>query len=54
MDIGSISMDLSSAKLMQGVEISVIKKAMNMEELAAETVQEMMPPPSNHILDIMV
>lgn len=51
MDIAAMSMDLSAARLAQSVEISMMKKTMSMEETAVETMMEMLPPPSNHIID---
>lgn len=51
MDIAALSMDLSASKLVQNVNLSVMKKSMDMEELAAETMMDMLPPPSNYLID---
>ncbi len=50
MDIAALSMDLSAARVAQSLQLSMMKETMNMEELAAETIMEMLPP-SNHIID---
>ncbi len=51
MDIAALSMDLSAARVAQSLHLSMMKESMNMEELAAQTIMEMLPPPSNHIID---
>lgn len=44
MDIAAMSMDMHAAELMQNVQLSVMKKSMDMEELAAQTLEQMLPP----------
>ena len=53
MDIAAMSVSMSSAKLSQDVGVAVLKKAMASESSAAETMLEMLPPPSGHILDVL-
>lgn len=52
MDIAALSMNFSSMKTMQGVEIAMTKKVMNIQEQQGEALKEMLTPPSNHILDV--
>ena len=42
--IASTAMSMSAAKLEQQYSISMQKKAMNVEELALQELQEMLPP----------
>lgn len=42
--IASASMDLSAVKLNQSVSISVQKKVMDTQELAAQEIEKMLPP----------
>ena len=51
MDIAAMSMDLSAMRVMQSVEVSMMKKTMETEEMAAQAMMDMLPPPSNHIFD---
>lgn len=44
MDIAAMSMDLSQARVMQSVELSVMKKTMESEEMVAQMFQQMLPP----------
>lgn len=57
MDIAALSMAMHQSELMQAVEISTMKKAMDGQEVQAQALLEMMnqiPPPSGHLLDVTV
>lgn len=43
-DIAAMSMSMSAASLQQSASISVAKKAMESQDLALETMQEMLAP----------
>ncbi len=49
--IASTAMSMSAAKLEQQYSISMQKKAMDVEELALQELQEMLPP-SPYTLDV--
>ena len=42
--IAALSMDMSAARLQQSVSISVQKKVMDTQELAAQELLKMLPP----------
>lgn len=42
-DIAAMSVNMSAARLQQEASISVAKKAMDSQDLALETIQEMLP-----------
>lgn len=44
MDIAAMSMDISAARLAQNVEIAMMKKTMDTQEVAAQTLLKMLPP----------
>lgn len=44
MDIAAMSMDLSAAKLQMNVSLSMSKKVMDLQEVQAEGLMEMLPP----------
>lgn len=48
--IAAVSMDMGASALEQQASISVQKKAMDAQEIAAETILKMMPP-SNSVID---
>lgn len=52
--IASASIDMSLAKVQQGVEVAVAKKAMNFQEQQATALLEQMTPPASfgHALDV--
>lgn len=57
MDIGALSMELSSIKLQNHVGIAVARKAMDQQEAEAAGLMEMIQqaaPPSDHMIDIKV
>lgn len=47
--IAALSMDMSAARLQQSVSISVQKKVMDTQELAAQELLKMLPPQTNTI-----
>lgn len=47
--IAAVSMDMGASALEQQASISVQKKAMDAQEIAAETILKMMPPSSSVI-----
>lgn len=58
MAIAAMSMQMSSARLGQAVGLSVMKKAMNDQEAAANQLLNMLPqgkiaPSSGHIIDTL-
>lgn len=57
MDIAAISMSLSSTKLQMGVGLSVAKKAMDQQQVAADGLMKLIEvsvPQEAHIIDIKV
>lgn len=56
MDIAALSMNMSSNKLSQGVEIAVLKKAMDAQETSAQAMIESIQstPSFGHLLDIKI
>ncbi len=54
MDIAALSMDMHSSALMQNVELSVMRKTMDAEEMVADMFREMLPsaPPSPYTFDV--
>ncbi|MCI2106699.1 MAG: YjfB family protein [Intestinimonas sp.] len=48
-DIAATSMNMHTAALQQDVSIAVTKKAMDTQDLAAQEVQEMLPPQTSII-----
>lgn len=57
MSIASASMSMSQAELQQNASVSILKKAMDSQEAAMETLMEGVAeaaPPSEHIIDIKV
>lgn len=44
MDIAALSIDMHSSALMQNVQLSVMKKTMDSEEMVADMFQKMLPP----------
>ncbi len=53
MEIAAMSVSMNSARLAQNVDVAILKKAMDTESAAAETMLEMLPPPSGHLLDVL-
>lgn len=55
--VGAMSIAMHQTQLQQAVNLSVMKKAMNLQETQAasliEDLQEAVPPPSGHQLDIL-
>lgn len=47
--IAALSMDMSAARLQQSVSISVQKKVMDTQELAAQGLLKMLPPQTSTI-----
>lgn len=47
--IAALSMDMSAARLQQSVSISVQKKVMDTQELAAQELLKMLPPQTSTI-----
>lgn len=57
MDIAAISMSLSSAKLQMGVGVSIAKKSMDQQQVAADGLMKMIEtsiPQEAHIIDMKV
>lgn len=60
MDIAAMSMSLSSAKLQMGVGVSIAKKTMDQQEVAAAGLMKMIEasipqiPQEQHMLDVKV
>lgn len=48
-DIAAMSMDLSAASIQQQASVSVQKKVMDTQELAAQEITEMLPPQTSMI-----
>lgn len=44
MDIAAMSIDMHTASLMQNVELSMMKKTMDAEEMVTDLINKMMPP----------
>lgn len=53
MDIAALSMNLHASQLSQNVGIAMVKKTMEVQEASMENLVEMLPPPSNHIIDVL-
>ncbi|MEG2143962.1 MAG: putative motility protein [Oscillospiraceae bacterium] len=52
MDIAAMSVNMASAQLLQSVGLAMAKKTMDMAQQQGAALQQMMAPPSNHILDV--
>lgn len=52
--IAAASMAISQTQLQQAVTLSVTKKAMDTQEAQATALLEMLPPPSEHLIDVRV
>lgn len=50
--IAAASMNISQAKVAQSVQISVMKKVMDTQEVQLQALEKMLPPPSGHIIDV--
>ena len=50
--IAAASMAISQAQLAQAVSLSVTKKVMDSQEMQAQALMQMLPPPSDHIIDV--
>lgn len=53
-DIAAMSITMNTARLQQSASIAVAEKAMDSQDLALETMQEMMPqmmPVKGHLID---
>ena len=44
MDIAAMSIDMHTSALMQNVELSMMKKTMDTEEMVADMFRQMLPP----------
>lgn len=49
--IAAMSMSMNAASLQQEVSLSVAKKAMDSQNVALETMQEMLAPPKGDFID---
>lgn len=50
--IAAASMSMSTAKLAQSVQVSVMKKVMDTQEIQLQALEAMLPPPSGHTIDV--
>lgn len=57
LSVGAMSIAMHQSQLQQAVNLSVMKKVMNLQETEAaaliENLQEALPPSSGHQLDIL-
>ncbi len=55
--IAAMSMNIGQANLQSAINVSLMKKTMNQEEANAmqliESMAAAVPPPSNHIIDVL-